>query len=719
MPDGTGELGFDPAALHRKYLAERDKRLRPEAVGQYISVVGRFREFADDPYAEPGYTRAPHAGEVDVLVLGGGFAGVQTAVRLRQAGVNDFLLIEKGGDFGGTWYWNRYPGLRCDIESYIYLPFLEETGYIPAEKYARGSEIFAHFRRIAEKFGLYPNALFRTQLTSIRWDPEDSRWIVRTSRGDDIRARFVCLGGAGLHRPKLPGITGIEGFRGRAFHTSRWDYGYTGGDESGNLAGLADKRVAVIGTGATAIQVVPNVARYARQLYVVQRTPSTVDARNNRPTDPGWAAALPAGWQKRRRDNFSALLSGVPQDEDLVADSWTDVARKMTLFSASAVSSAEAAQLADYQKMEQLRARVDEIVTDPGTAERLKPWYNYVCKRPCFSDEYLQAFNQPNVTLIDTDGRGLDRVTEHGIESGGQEYEVDCIIFATGFDSFLPVYETGEFEVVGRHGVSLADRWRGDVKSVHGILVNGFPNMFIIGSKPHAASTVNAPHMMDEQAIHIAALIKRCLVSQARELEVRPDAEGRWAAVIDAKRLDRVKFFEECTPGYYNYEGAKDRSSLLADAYGAGPVSYIEVLAQWREDGFAADVEPAKGTSGAGPLPRGLRQRTHRPFRRVDADHRGLRDRGVRHDLVLDFGRRYPLASRFHEILGPVDEPDVSLAARPGDIAGLQPAAGGPPGPAVTISLPETASPPAGTGAGSSTGSPASVPASRPRKSSW
>jgi cyclohexanone monooxygenase len=608
MAKDTGEVDFDPAALHRKYLEERDKRLRPEALGQYISVVGKFHEFAEDPYAEPGFTRAPITAEVDVVVLGGGFSGVQAAVRLRQAGVDSFLIIEKGGDFGGTWYWNRYPGLRCDIESYIYLPFLEETDYIPTEKYARGPEIFAHFQRIAEKYDLHARACFQTQITSIGWDTAAARWIVRTNRDDAVRARFVVLGGAGLHRPKLPGIPGIEDFQGRSFHTSRWDYSYTGGDENGNLTGLADKRVAVIGTGATGIQVVPSVARWARHLYVVQRTPSSVDERNNRPTDPQWAAALEPGWQERRRRNFTALLSGMPQEEDLVGDSWTDVARKVALFSGAAPGAAaggslspeDAAQLADYAKMEELRARVDSIVTDPATAEALKPWYNYACKRPCFSDEYLQAFNQENVTLIDTDGRGLDGITERGIRFAGREYDVDCIIFATGFDSFPPIYETGEFEVTGRDGVSLRDKWRTGMRSVHGMLTHGFPNMFITGGKPHAASTANAPHIMDEQAIHIAAVIRRCLDAGASTLEVRPDAEQRWAAVIEAKRLNRETYFEECTPGFYNYEGAKERSSLLSDAYGGGPLEYVQVCAQWRDSGFEQDVELSYAPQGDG-----------------------------------------------------------------------------------------------------------------------
>ena len=584
--------GVDAETLHRKYLAERDKRLRPEALDQYIRVWGRFSEFAEDPWVEPGFTRAPLTDEVDVVILGGGFAGLLTAVRLRQAGVTGIRVIEKGGDFGGTWYWNRYPGIRCDIESYIYMPLLEETGYIPTEKYARGSEILAHVQRIARQYRLYENACFQTKITAITWNDQILRWIVRTNRGDAIRARFVCLGGAGLHRPKLPGIPGIEDFRGRMFHTSRWDYSYTGGDQTGHLTGLVGKRVAVIGTGATGVQVVPNIASYCEHLYVVQRTPSSVDVRNNRPTDPTWASSLRPGWQRRRMDNFIALLSGIPQAEDLVDDGWTDIARKIALFSAKSVGTSEAdMQLADYQKMDEVRSRVDAVVSDPATAEALKPWYNYACKRPCFSDEYLQAFNEPNVTLVDTDGRGADRITATGVEVAGRSYDVDCLIFATGFDSFLPIFETGEFNLVGRHGVSLADAWRQGVRSVHGICVHGFPNMFIIGNKAHAASAANVVYITGEQATHIAGVIAACLGRHVAVMEVREEAEQRWAAVIDAERIRKEAFFEECTPGYFNFEGAKDRASILASAYGGGPFKFIETCAQWRDTGFDQDVK--------------------------------------------------------------------------------------------------------------------------------
>ena len=201
-------------------------------------------------------------------------------------------IVEKGGDFGGTWYWNRYPGAQCDTASMVYMPLLEETGHRPTEKYAHAPEILEQCRRIGRQYRLYEKALFQTEVTELRWDDARSRWVVSTSRGDRFTASFVGLGIGPLHVPKLPGIPGIETFKGHAFHTSRWDYDYTGGDPNGApLTGLADMRVAIIGTGATSVQAVPHLARAAKQLLVVQRTPSSVDVRGNAPIDPEWFAA--------------------------------------------------------------------------------------------------------------------------------------------------------------------------------------------------------------------------------------------------------------------------------------------------------------------------------------------------------------------------------------------------------------------------------------------
>ncbi|HVM53704.1 MAG TPA: NAD(P)/FAD-dependent oxidoreductase, partial [Acidimicrobiales bacterium] len=411
-----GELDFDPDALRERYREERDKRLRPDGNEQYVEVTAEFSQYIDDPYVEPGSgEREPLFDEVDVAVIGGGFGGLLVGARLREAGFERIRLIESAGDVGGTWYWNRYPGAMCDVESYVYLPLLEELGYTPKHKYSFAPEILEHSRAIARHYRLYDDACFQTSVTELRWDESEDRWIISTDRGDRMKAQFVAMANGPLSRPKLPGIPGINEFKGYTFHTSRWDYGYTGGDSSGNLTNLTDKVVGIIGTGATAVQCIPHLGEWAKHLYVFQRTPSSVDVRNNRETDPEWAASLEPGWQKPRMDNFNILVSGGDQEVDLVADGWTDIFRKLTGIAVKDASRAigrrltpleraELTELADFQKMEEVRARAAAIVQDPATAGALKPWYRQFCKRPCFHDEYLPTFNRPNVTLVDTDG---------------------------------------------------------------------------------------------------------------------------------------------------------------------------------------------------------------------------------------------------------------------------------------------------------------------------
>jgi cyclohexanone monooxygenase len=407
----TDASTIDRDALHQKYRIERNKRLRADGNDQYVEVAGTFSHFLQDPYVTPE-PREAYRDDVTVVFIGGGFAGLVTGARLKQAGVEDVRMIEKGGDFGGTWYWNRYPGAQCDTTSFVYLPLLEETGHMPTEKYAHAPEILEHCQRIAKRFDLYDNACLSTEVTDLMWDDDASRWIVRTNRGDEMRAQFVIMGTGPLHRPKLPGIAGIETFTGHSFHTSRWDYDYTGGDPGGaRMDRLTDKRVGIIGTGATSVQCIPHLARSCGELYVLQRTPSSIDVRNNTPTEPEWFEALEPGWQREWLVNFTTLQTGGFVDQDLVMDGWTDIAKRIrdrVVADAdgdfSAASLLRAYNDSDDEKMEEIRSRVDAIVADPATAEALKPWYRQLCKRPCFHDEYLQAFNNPNVTLVDTGG---------------------------------------------------------------------------------------------------------------------------------------------------------------------------------------------------------------------------------------------------------------------------------------------------------------------------
>ncbi len=593
----TTELDFDPEVLRAKYREERDKRIRPDGNDQYIEVVGEFARFVEDPYTT-WVEREPLTDSVEAVVLGGGFGGLLAGAHLRQAGLapGDIRLIEKGGDFGGTWYWNRYPGAQCDIESYIYLPLLEELGYIPTEKYAHAPEILAHSQAIGRHFGLYDNAVFQAEVSELRWDDADARWVVSTNRGDRMRARFVVSASGPLHRPKLPGVPGIRSFRGHTFHTSRWDYAYTGGDSNGNLDKLADKVIGIIGTGATAVQCVPHLGAAAKHLYVFQRTPSSIDVRNNRPTDPDWAASLEPGWQRRRMENFNNLVSGIPEAEDLVADGWTDIFAKLVTSlrrgdaDLSPKGIARAMELADFEKMNQVRARAEQIVADAATAEALKPWYRQFCKRPCFHDEYLQTFNRPNVTLVDTQGKGIDRITERGVVANGAAYDLDCLIFATGFEVGTDYSRRSGCTIVGRDGVTLSEKWAGGVRTLHGMHSRGFPNLFFVNSA-QAGFTANFPHALDEMSQHVAYVVDHARRNGARMVEASAEAEEAWVrTIVDLARMGR-SFFESCTPGYYNNEGKPGERSAQDGSYGAGSVAFFRVLSDWRAEGSLAGLE--------------------------------------------------------------------------------------------------------------------------------
>ena len=592
-------LDFDPTALRAKYRAERDRRLRAEGNAQYIKIEAEFSRYLDDPYVAPGFTRDALNDEIDVVVIGGGFGGLLAGARLREAGVKNVRLIEKGGDFGGTWYWNRYPGAACDVESYVYLPLLEEVGYMPVEKYTRAPEILKYCRMIGEKYDLYQDACFQTEVTALNWDDAASRWIISTNRGDAMKARFVIMANGPLHRPKLPGIPGVETFKGHTFHTSRWDYDYTGGDPMGGLTGLKGKRVGIIGTGATAVQCVPHLGESADQLFVFQRTPSSIDRRDNRPTDPKWVESLQPGWQQHRMDNFNILVSGGYAKEDLVADGWTDIIRNLGIVATirkaqsadgSVGDPAELLQLADFRKMEQIRARVDEYVADKDTAERLKPWYNQFCKRPCFHDDYLATFNRPNVTLVDTQGLGVQQITERGVVVDGVEYELDCLIFATGFEVGTSYAQRAGYEIKGRSGQTLTEKWQDGVSTLHGMHSRDFPNNFIFAIA-QSGFTVSYPHMLNEQSKHAAYIIAECQKRRVTVVEASEQAEADWVQTVIDSAISRQEFAEECTPGYYNNEGKPSALAAQNGAYGRGPIAFIKLIEQWRAEGAMQGLE--------------------------------------------------------------------------------------------------------------------------------
>ena len=587
---------FDEESLRAKYRKERDKRLRPDGNDQYLEPKGRFAYLLEDPYVEK-VEREPLFDEVTIAFIGGGFAGLCAGARLKEAGVEDVRIIEGGGDFGGAWYWNRYPGAMCDTAAMVYLPLLEETGHMPTRKYVFADEIFAHAQRIGTQFNLYENALFSTSVSKLEWDETQTRWIIHTDRGDAIRAKFVAMGTGPLQRPKLPGIPGIETFERESFHTSRWNYDYTGGDPTGEpMVNLADKRVGIIGTGATAVQCIPHLARDAGELYVFQRTPSSIDIRNNQPIDPEWFDTLEPGWQKKWLENFATVQTGGLAEEDLVQDGWTDLTRRIigrvveelkkpgtepgpALFS-------RAYELSDDEKMEEIRARVDSIVENPEAAEALKPWYRQLCKRPCFHDEYLQAYNEPGTYLVDTDGKGVERIDETGVWVDGTHYELDWLILASGFEVGTPQSRRSGFETFGRDGVALTEHWEDGMKTLHGIHMHNFPNLFISSLAQGGNLLSNVTHNLVESGTTIASIVAHALEIDADEVEVTAEAENEWIEMIQGNPRS---FFgnPECTPGYYNNEGQPigRLETLNAGGYPEGSVAYFKYIDEWRTSG--------------------------------------------------------------------------------------------------------------------------------------
>ncbi|WP_338833642.1 NAD(P)/FAD-dependent oxidoreductase [Bradyrhizobium septentrionale] len=590
---------IDKERLRLKYQEERNKRLRPDGNDQYLQIKGQLAHYLDDPYT-PVAERAPKTDHVTFAFIGGGFAGLATAARLTEAGIKDVRIVEKGGDFGGTWYWNRYPGAQCDTASMVYMPLLEETGHMPSEKYAHAPEILAHCQRIGRQFNLYDNALFHTEVTSLDWDSAQSRWVIRTTRGDAFTAQYVGIGTGPLHVPKLPGIPGIERFKGHSFHTSRWDYDYTGGDPKGApMTKLADKRVGIIGTGATSVQCIPHLARACKELYVFQRTPSSVDVRGNGPIDPDWFADIATpGWQQRWLENFTANQAGGSAEEDLVQDGWTDLSKRIrakvmllpreqrTLENMRATF-----EDSDFEKMEEIRNRVDTIVRDSETAKNLKAWYGQLCKRPCFHDAYLQAFNTPGTHLVDTEGKGVEEITENGIVVAGKEYALDCIIYASGFEVGTEYRRRAGFDLTGRDGIKLSEHWAEGMRTKHGIHVHGFPNVFFVQPTQGANLISNVPHNLTEAARTIALMVGHASDNGFTEIEVSKEAEDRWVELL-LTSVGRMIGGPDCTPGYYNNEGREPGpAATLNVGHPSGALAYFKYIDGWRNSGQFEGVQ--------------------------------------------------------------------------------------------------------------------------------
>lgn len=587
-------------ALREKYYQERAKRLRADGKDQYIKPSGKFAHLVKDRYVASD-KREALSDEVTVAIIGAGFSGLTMGARLKEAGIENIRLIDSAGDVGGVWYWNRYPGAMCDTAAMIYLPLLEETNYLPSKKYVYAAEIFAHAQRIAKQYNLKKNALFGAEVTSIKWLEDESKWLIETYQGDKFRAKYVTMGTGPLDRPKLPGIPGIEKFNRHCFHTSRWDYGYTGGGpDNSPMEKLRDKRVGIIGTGATGVQCIPKLALEAKELFVFQRTPSSIDVRNNHELKREELPELKEGWQEEWLTNFATLQMGGMAEKDLVKDGWTDITARIKEYIIK-VSQEEgrfdgeimkrAFSDCDDDKMNDIRARIDEIVINSETAEALKPWYRQLCKRPCFHDEYLQAYNRENVHLIDTKGLGVEAIDDTGVIVGGEHYELDCLIFASGFEVSLA--HSASYETIGKSGLKLSDYWENGMLSYQGIHVHNFPNLFISGLCQGGNLVSNATHNLTEAATATSSIIKYAEENNAKEVEASQQAQDQWIGQFEENALASIVGGPDCTPGYYNNEGLPtgDKERLNTAGYPQGPVAYFKYLKKWSQDGKFTGLE--------------------------------------------------------------------------------------------------------------------------------
>jgi cation diffusion facilitator CzcD-associated flavoprotein CzcO len=607
MPD-PDVISFDREAVNDKYAEERRKRMiEGRAATRDLSVDEHFSSYRDDPFT-PYVERDPIDDEVDVAIIGAGVAGVLAGADLRDAGIERIRLIDGAGGIGGTWYWNRYPGVMCDVESYVYMPKLEEMGYVPTTRYAFGDEIRRHLDAVAQRYDLVDRALFHTTVQRSEWDEESARWILTTDRGDVIRAHYLVVAPGILHLMKLPAIAGMEKFRGRSFHSARWDYGYTGGaPDDPHLDKLGDKVVGMIGTGASAIQAVPALAESAKHLYVFQRTPSAIGIRGNRPTPADFTDGLEPGWQRQRMENFSAVMTNVPVERDLIDDGWTHHFAKVSNPEISEGISVDdimlKAEKFDYSVMEEHRSRVSEVVGDQRVAEGLKPYYRYLCKRPCFHDEYLPTFNRENVTLVDRPA-GIERVTERGVVVDGEEIALDCIVYATGFEAeATPFPRRATHPIIGRGGVTIAEKFADGPITLYGLMTSGFPNMFLMPAPGlQSVVTVNYTHLAVEGAEHIAGTIAMLEQRGIRVADVLPEAEEEWTAEVVSGYRDSSGVMAACTPSRLNFEGDLSQANPRSGTYGGGFgdfFAYQKLLRDWRARGDFAGMQIEEGADAA------------------------------------------------------------------------------------------------------------------------
>ncbi len=468
----------------------------------------------------------------DAIVVGAGFSGLYMLHQLRKLGLRS-RVFEAGSDVGGTWYWNRYPGARCDSESIYYMfsdhvseELLQEWSW--SERYAAQPEILRYLQFVADRLDLRRDIQFNTRVIAATYDEANNQWLISTDNGNQARASFLITAVGCLSAPNLPKFKGLESFKGTWYHTGNWPH---------DPVSFSGQRVAVVGTGATGVQVVPEVAREAAYVYVFQRTPNYNIPARNRPLDAEYIQQIKSQyreiWHKARISGFGlpydavnrSALSVSPEEREQIY--WAAWNKGGFYLGIETFSDLLVNKEANETASEFIRARIRELVYDPKVAELLIPRdHHFFTKRPPLEHGYYEAFNRDNVTLIDVRSTPIEEITPQGIRTSDTEYEADAIIFATGFDAM-----TGslfKMNISGRDGITLNDKWADGPRTYLGLATHGFPNMFMITGPQSPSVLTNMTVAIEQHVEWITDCINYLRSHGVRMIEAQAEAEEAW-----------------------------------------------------------------------------------------------------------------------------------------------------------------------------------------------
>ncbi len=472
------------------------------------------------------------ATDFDAVIIGAGFGGMYMLHRLRQKGFNA-RVFEAGKGVGGTWYWNRYPGARCDVESvqysYQFSPELEQE-WEWSERYATQPEILRYANHVADRFDLRRDIRFETRVTQAAFDESDNIWLVETDKGDRVRARFVITAMGCLSSPNTPKIPGLEDFEGPTYHTGNWPH--EGVDFTG-------KTVGVIGTGSSAIQSIPIIAAQAKHLTVFQRTANYTVPAHNKPLDPAYVAKVKASYPEMRKraktlpasidltiNRASAIETPEEERRHQFEERWAYGGLGfMASFSDLLLNDDSNKAAADF-----VRSKIREVVKDPEVAEILSPTNIIGCKRLCVDTGYWATFNRPNVTLVDISDEPIERITPTGLRVKGRDYTFDSLVLATGFDAMTGALLKVDFR--GRGGKSLKERWSEGPKSYLGLAVVGFPNLFTITGPGSPSVLTNMLPSIEQHVDFIADCLDAMRAQGKSVIEAQDAAQEAWVGHV-------------------------------------------------------------------------------------------------------------------------------------------------------------------------------------------